>query len=114
MKVTDDPPEVKLYTAAELLEMVLAAYERGLVDAHIHNSRNRWHGEPADRLREARRISETRAMKERAAARYRTYSYPDGYDYRGGPVNWETGLPQGSGCAWLRIRRRYELAGGGR
>lgn len=27
---------------------------------------------------------------------------PEGYQYRGGPVDYETGLPEGSACAWLR------------
>ncbi len=31
---------------------------------------------------------------------------PPGWDYRGGPVDWETGLPAGSACAWLRRTRR--------
>ena len=31
-----------------------------------------------------------------------------GHRYRGGPVDYETGLPAGSACAWLRNRRRRE------
>ncbi|WP_250029861.1 hypothetical protein [Paractinoplanes maris] len=114
MTVTDDPPGEKLFTAAELLEMVLAAYERGLTDAATQAGRDFWQSDAADRFRAARQITDARAMKERSAARYAAYNYPDGYDYRGGAVDWHTGLPQRSGCAWLRKQRTYALAGGNR
>lgn len=37
---------------------------------------------------------------------------PAGYSYRGGPVDWETGLPAGSACAWLRRQKRRQEQGG--
>lgn len=30
---------------------------------------------------------------------------PEGWNYRGGAVDWHTGLPLGSACAWLRRTR---------
>jgi hypothetical protein len=32
-----------------------------------------------------------------------------GYRYRGGAVDWETGLPVGSACAWLRNKRLRDV-----
>lgn len=112
LTVTDDPPEEKQFTADELLEMVLAAYERGLTDARAEQTRDFWHSPAVEQIKKARQLSEARTMKHRARARYEARGYPYGYDYRGGPVNWETGLPQGSGCAWLRVQRMFDLAGG--
>lgn len=116
MTVTDDPPDEKLYTAAELLETVLAAYEKGLTEGAAAAGRARW-ADPAvaGSFRAERIRIEITAMKERAAVRYLSRCYPEGYDYRGGPVDWESGLPAGSGCAYLRNLRSvsaYELAGG--
>lgn len=37
---------------------------------------------------------------------------PTGYQYRGGPVDWKTGLPAGSACAWLRRQKRRQEQNG--
>ncbi len=104
---------VPTYSPDDMLDLVLAAYERGYTAGLIEGGRRTWNTpEVADRFRRARQQAEAADMKERASRNYTRHGYPDGYDYRGGAVNWETGLPQGSGCAWLRIHRRYELAGG--
>lgn len=116
MTVTDEPAEEKLYTAADLLDIVLAAYERGLADGHT--SRRREHWRDPDVLAEFRRgrmRAETIEMKWRSDVRHTIYGYPDGYEYRGGPVDWWTGMPENSACAWIRRQRRkvsYDLAGG--
>jgi hypothetical protein len=116
LKVTDHSPEEKLYTAAELLETVLAAYERGLADGYTNRYREYWR-DPAvlAEFRTARMRTEKIEMRWRSDVRHTIYGYPDGYDYRGGAVDWITGMPAGSACAWLRRRRmrqELELAGG--
>jgi hypothetical protein len=102
------------YSSAEMLEVALAAYEQGYLDAMSQAGRQRWHVD-AERFRAARIQTEVRAMKANAARQHTVRGYPGGYDYRGGPVDFETGLPAGSGCAWLRhqrMARNYRLAGG--
>jgi hypothetical protein len=46
-------------------------------------------------------------MRNNAHARYQRRGLPDGYDYRGGAVDWETGMPAASACAWLRRSQRH-------
>jgi hypothetical protein len=112
LTVTDDPPEQKLYTAAEVLDIVLAAYERGLQCAAAEATRARLNSaDYAAALRAARAETEARWMKATAANTYAERGYPVGYDYKGGPVDFDTGLPEGSGCAWLRrTRKRRQVA----
>lgn len=50
----------------------------------------------------AARAEERRVVDNIAAGRH------PGYRYRGGPVDWHTGLPAGSACAWLRNKRCRE------
>lgn len=45
---------------------------------------------------------------DRAAAENIAAGRHPAYRYRGGPVDWETGLPAGSACAWLRAKRRRD------
>jgi hypothetical protein len=57
------------------------------------------------------------ARKDAAFARYEERRVADniaagrhpGYRYRGGAVDWESGLPAGSACAWLRNRLRGDV-----
>lgn len=112
----DVPPECRLYTAAEVLEVALEGYRRGLVEGRIRAGQDRWR-DPVlvDSFRAARIRTETLFMKQGASRRYDSYGYPAGYDYRGGPVDWDTGLPDPSGCAYLRFLRTrgsYGLAWG--
>lgn len=116
LTVTDEPTEEKLYSAAELLDIVLAAYERGIKDGYTNRRREYWR-EPGilAAFRHARMRTEATAMRRRSDVRHTIYGYPEGYDYRGGPVDWTTGMPAGSGCAWLRrqrLRQELALAGG--
>jgi hypothetical protein len=115
LTVTDDLPEEKLYTATELLDIVLAAYERGLTEGRVAAGRDRWRNPAvADSFRAARVRVEVAEMKRRAVRHRGARGYPTGYDYRGGAVDWETGMPAGSACAWLRRRRvrsGFDLAG---
>lgn len=115
MTVTDDPHKEKLFTAAELLDIVLAAYERGLLDAATQAARTRWNNSQlAVQLRNGRRQSEIRWMRERAATAYEARGLTAGYDYRGGSVDYDTGMPPRTPCAGLRRGRLYTLAGGSR
>lgn len=99
--------ELPVYTAADMLDVVLAAYERGRHDAIADLNRNHWNSpDVASRLRQARQTAESADMKRVADSRYRQRGLPDGYRYRGGAVDWETGFPLGSGCAWLRRRKQ--------
>jgi hypothetical protein len=101
-------PGPPIYTAADMLDVALAAYERGRLDAITELNRNHWnHPDTVSRARHARRQAETAAMRRAADAGYRQRGLPDGYQYRGGPVDWETSMPAGSGCAWLRRQRRH-------
>lgn len=54
--------------------------------------------------RERRIRRELQEATERAQELARQMGRPEGYTYRGGAVDWETGLPAGSACAWLRAR----------
>lgn len=111
-----DGTETPVYTAAEVLQVALAAYQRGLDDATSQAGRNRWsNNASAAAYRAARIQDEVALMKAVATSGYLSRGYPNGYDYKGGPVDFETGLPAGSGCAWLRHQRArtgYDLAGG--
>lgn len=111
------PPEIGTYTAAEVLDVALAAYQRGRDDAASQAGRDEWAREQVvAAFRSARIAAELTGMRDAAASRYLTRGYPAGYDYKGGPVDYETGMPAGSGCAWLRRQRiatAYMLAGGG-
>jgi hypothetical protein len=64
-----------------------------------------------DRLTRAEECREERARERRIAENVAAGRHP-GYRYRGGAVDWETGLPSGSACAWLRAKRRREAAEG--
>lgn len=55
----------------------------------------------------AARVAE---FEECAAAGYRRMGYQAGYEYRGGPVDFETGLPARSVCAWARRYARAPTA----
>lgn len=114
----DVPQDQPHFTAAEVLEVALAAYERGLADARAQAGRDRWNDPAiAEPFRQQRIAQEVAAMRLRAEVRYIARQMPDGYDYKGGPVDWDTSMPAGSGCAWLRHQRgtkAYGLAGAGR
>lgn len=103
-------------TPDALLDLVLSAYERGRQDALADAGRSHWMSdEVVTAFREDRVRAETAVMRERAQARYIGRLMPESFDYKGGAVDWETGFPAGSGCAWLRRQRmasRYGLAGG--
>jgi hypothetical protein len=103
----DIPPDEPYFTAAEVLDAVLAAYERGLTDGQAQAGRDRWN-DPAilEPFRQQRINREIAEMKLRAEVRYLGRQLPAGYDYKGGPVDWATGMPAGSGCAWLRRTQR--------
>lgn len=113
----EDGTTMLVYSASEVLEVALAAYQRGLIDAASQAGRDHWNRpELIAGFRAQRIAAEIRAMSERAASRYLARGLPDGYDYKGGPVDFQTGMPLGSACAWLRRQRArpaYELAGGG-
>lgn len=49
----------------------------------------------------ADRIALFEAGREKTNARL---GRPPGYEYRGGPVDWETGMPVNGFCSWLRRR----------
>jgi hypothetical protein len=100
-----NPP---IYTATDMLDVVLAAYERGRLDAIADLNRNNFNSpDYAAPLRNARRATEVALMRGSADLRYEQRGLPKGYQYRGGPVDWDTGMPQGSGCAWLRRKRQH-------
>jgi hypothetical protein len=103
-EVNDHPH--RLYTADEVLDLALAAYKRGRFDGDILEARASWsdHREP-HLTREQRVAARLAEMESGHAALNRELGRPNGYRYRGGPVDWETGLPAGSPCAWLRRQR---------
>jgi hypothetical protein len=99
--------ESRSYTPAQLLEVALAAYERGLLVALSQAGRDQWNDpELHARLRAQRIAADTARMKACARRQYRQRGLPAGYDYRGGPVDWATGMPAGSACGWLRRTQR--------
>lgn len=59
-------------------------------------------------LVQARRDAAHQRYEDRLACDNIAGGRHPGYRYRGGAVDWETGLPAGSACAWLRRRRREE------
>ncbi len=60
--------------------------------------------------RERRRAAEAQRYAEVAEQVSAELGRRPGYRYRGGPVDWETGLPVGSACAWLRRARTRTTA----
>jgi hypothetical protein len=99
--------EDAMYTSAEVLEAVLAAYERGYDAGRAEAGRQHWNSPAVRELLSAARVTaDAAAMRRRAEANYRNRGLPDGYDYRGGTVDWDTSMPEGSGCAWLRRKRQ--------
>lgn len=102
----------------DLLDLLVAAYERGYHAGRAQAARDHWNS-PAvqEPLREERVTSEIADMRARATQRHTERHLPDGYDYKGGEVDWETGMPAESACAWVRRRRlqhAFDLAGGSR
>jgi hypothetical protein len=59
-------------------------------------------GRQADEQQRAERLAEMELRVNRLSSEL---GRPPRYRYRGGPVDWETGLPAGSACAWLRRTR---------
>lgn len=98
--------ETQSYTA-QVLEVALAAYEHGLMVALAQAGRDHWNDPELHARLRAQRIAADRArMKACAQRQYRQRGLPAGYDYRGGPVDWVTGMPAGSACGWLRRTQR--------
>jgi hypothetical protein len=95
-----------MYTSEELLEAVLAAYENGYDAGRAQATREHWNSPAvAEPLRVERIAANMATMRRHASKAYAARGMPYGYDYRGGAVDWNTGMPAGSGCAWLRRRR---------
>lgn len=60
----------------------------------------------AARVSHEQRVAQRIAEADQCAARVNTeLGRPPGYQYRGGPVDWHTGMPAGSACAWVRASR---------
>lgn len=95
-----------MFTAAEVLEVALAAYKRGRFDGDVNELHAIWADHEEPRLSHEARVAARHAEMERGHDNMNTeLGRPTGYRYRGGPVDWETGLPAGSPCAWLRRQR---------
>ena len=112
-----DDASIRFYTSAEVLDVALGAYERGLAAAAINAGRSHWNDPGNVQTFRARRIaSELESMRKRAEVRNIIRGRPEKFRYAGGPVDWDTGYPAMSACAWLRRHRSrgtYGLAGGG-
>lgn len=110
---SDRPAE--MLNPDRVVNLMFAAYRRGRLDGDLHELRAGWaeHREPrlTYEQRVAVRIAEYTEAAEAINARL---GRPAGYRYRGGAVDWWTGLPSGSACAWLRStpqrRRRHSGA----
>jgi hypothetical protein len=97
------PQDQPYFTAAEVLEVVRDAYSRGFDAGQAQAGRDHWNDPAiAEPWRQERINTEIAQMKLRAEARYARRHLPDGYDYKGGAVDWHTSMPAGSACAWLR------------
>lgn len=98
---------VGTYTAAQVLDLVTAAYERGRFDGDLNElaALGATHDEPrlTWEARVAARVAANVAYYERLNA---DLGRPAGYRYRGGPVDWETGMPARSGCAWFKRQQQ--------
>lgn len=117
---SDWPPDV-----LDLLDEVRAeAYAAGQLDALRGFAREHARLELLGENWRERAVADHRALVQarRAAAheRYEARIVADniaaarhpGYRYRGGPVDFESGLPAGSACAWLRNKRLREAEEG--
>lgn len=95
-----------LYTAAQVLDLLVAAYERGRFDGDIHELRATWADRQEPALTREQRVAIRLASYADAAEQIneRLGRHPR-YRYRGGAVDWETGMPWPSGCAWLARKR---------
>lgn len=102
----------------DLLEEVRAeAYVAGQLDALHELAREHARLELLGENWRERAITDHRALvqarRDAALERYETRVEADniaagrhpGFRYRGGAVDWESGLPAGSACAWLRNKR---------
>lgn len=106
---------------AKALELARAdAYARGRLDelravaeehARLELLGPNWRQQAvADHLAAERKrtaMFTARAEERRIADNVAAGRHP-GYRYRGGPVDWHTGLPAGSACAWLRNKQRRD------
>jgi hypothetical protein len=108
------PAESRRYTADQVLGLTLAAYERGRFDAEVNELHATWAEYDEPQLTREQRVAARTAEMKRSADRVAAeLGRPAGYRYRGGPVDWQTGMPLGSACAWLRsapFRQRKRVA----
>lgn len=106
--------ESRSYTADQVLSLTRAAYERGRFDADVNELNAAWAEHQEPRLTREMRVAARLAEMQRHAVRIAAaLGRPAGYRYRGGPVDWQTGMPLGSACAWLRsapFRQRNRVA----
>lgn len=109
------PPRTAVYQPDPICwqREVAAAHHRGYRQA-VHDIATRavqldhldGHLWQAARLDAAQRLAARLAQMEAACTRLaQQMGRPAGWNYRGGTVDWNTGLPEGSACAWLRRRR---------
>jgi hypothetical protein len=96
--------EAQAYAAGQLDALRNFAQEHARLELLGENWRERavadYQAVEAQRRAEAEQRAEERRIADNIAA-----GRHPGYRYRGGPVDWESGLPAGSACAWLRNKR---------
>ena len=115
---TDLPPDM----AALIREAEQRGYQQGhgagirdcvlhpeLLDVFDHDWRREATAARREALRRADEWTQWREDERRRTDNEAAGRHP-GYQYRGGAVDWMTGLPAGSWCARLRWMRRQGLA----
>jgi hypothetical protein len=102
--VTLAPPPTHDLTHWDEAEACFAlGYQTALADiaARTVDLHTAW--QPIGRATRQQRIAaEHTTMRAAADQVAAELGRPIGYTYRGGPVDWDTGMPAGSACAWLR------------
>lgn len=118
MKLADLP----LDAAALVRQAESQAYARGHLDAMrclVDDRRlslldSDWREQAmamrAEQIRHRDECAQARADARREALNVAAGRHP-GYRYRGGAVDWNTGMPVGSACAWLRNKRERDAEG---
>ena len=79
------------YTADEVHALLYAAYERGRYDADINDLRGTWAEMDEPKATREQRVQARMAEMEAAGRRRAEYEGRPYREYRGGPVDWETG-----------------------
>lgn len=88
--------------ACLVYDAAYAAGARAAIRAGVAVDHDKLHSEVEQRV-----SAELAQMRANAAAMHAQLGHPYGYRYVGGPLDWDSGLPKDSVCAWRRCKVEY-------